>query len=97
MVVYLSLIGHALTFLTEVLCYDPEGRWSIPDKVISFYNLPNTSSGYMTFNSPPPLTEMCTRNFRGTLNADDLTALWVYTACCKDGFNSFTSLSMESS
>jgi hypothetical protein len=38
---------------------------SIPDEIIGFFNLPNSSSRTMATESTQPLTEMSTRNFPG--------------------------------
>jgi hypothetical protein len=53
---------------------------SIPDEVIGFFNLPNSSSLIMVLGLTEPLTEMSTRNFprgKGWLahKADNLTAI----------------------
>jgi hypothetical protein len=42
----LFLLGHAVEFLVEALCYKPEDRSSNPDEVIGFFffDLPNPSS-----------------------------------------------------
>jgi hypothetical protein len=53
---------------------------SIPDKVIGFFNWPNSSSRNMALGSTQPLTEMSTRNLprgkvRSAREADNLTAI----------------------
>jgi hypothetical protein len=53
---------------------------SIPDEIIGFFNLPNSSSRTMALESTQPLTEMSTRNIPGRKGwpahkADNLTAV----------------------
>jgi hypothetical protein len=55
-------------------------RGLIPDEVIGFFNLPNTSSRTMALGSTQPLTEISTRNLPGgkgrpAPEADNLTAI----------------------
>jgi hypothetical protein len=62
----------------EFLCY----AGSIPDEVITLFNLPNLSSRTMALVSTQPLTEMSTRNLPGAKGwparkADNLTAICV--------------------
>jgi hypothetical protein len=52
----------------------------IPDEVIGFFNLPNSSSRTLVLGSTQPLTEMSTRNIPGgkrwpALKADNLIAI----------------------
>jgi hypothetical protein len=54
---------------------------SIPDEVIGFFNLPNSSSRTMALGSTPPLTEMSTRGlpegkWKRAHKSDNLTAIY---------------------
>jgi hypothetical protein len=54
---------------------------AITDKVIGFFNWPNTSSRIMALGSTQPLTEMSTRNLpagkrRSARKNDNLTAIF---------------------
>jgi hypothetical protein len=60
------------------------GRWliQVPDEVIFFFNLPNSSSRTMALGSNQPLTKMSTRNIPGgkkwpARRADNLAAICV--------------------
>jgi hypothetical protein len=58
--------GQAVAQLVQALCYETEGAGSIPDEVITFFNLSNPSSRTMALGLTQPLTEMSTRNpYRG--------------------------------
>jgi hypothetical protein len=50
---------------------------SIPDEVIGFFNLPNTSSRIMALGSTDPLAEMSISNLTGGKRppSDNLTAI----------------------
>jgi hypothetical protein len=61
-------------------CLIRRAEWSIPDKVIGFFNRHNPSSRTMALGSTQPLTEMSTRNLLGgkgrpARGTDNLTAI----------------------
>jgi hypothetical protein len=51
-------MGHAVAYLVEALCYEPEGLGSISDEVIGFFNWHNPSSCTMALGSTRHLTEI---------------------------------------
>jgi len=53
---------HAVAQLVEAMHYKPGGRSLIPDNVIGFFQLHNTSGRTKALGLTQPLTEMSTRN-----------------------------------
>jgi hypothetical protein len=56
-------LGQAVEYLVKAFCYKPEGRDSLPDEVIRYFNGLNSSSCTRVLVSTYPLSEMSTGIF----------------------------------
>jgi hypothetical protein len=76
----LTLVSIKYMFAMEDYTTSRKVAGSIPDEVIGFFNLPNSSSQTMALGSNQPLEELSTRNLPGgrgrpVLMANNLTAI----------------------
>jgi hypothetical protein len=77
----MNKMGHAVAYLVDALATSWKAAVSIPDEVIGYFNLLNTSSRTTARVSTEPLTEMSTKDLpgvkgRSALMADNLTAIY---------------------